>query len=606
MTTQATNLQKLADELAWLQKHPEFDERPASIAEFLGPDYLNIESTVRASIRDELVKIFGDKVNGERLAKYSLAIFTGAIGIGKTTVASIILTYMAHWTLCLKDPQSYFGLMPGSRIAFMQMSTSEKQALDVVFGDIKARIKHSPWFEKYPYDPKYTNVLKFAKEIWIIPGDSAETTFEGYNILGGVLDEADSHKITDKKNYAEQGYDTIVNRISSRFQNRGFMIVVGQMKSAQGFAAQKYAEFKKRDDAHAVRMTIWESMGDDFYADEKGVVHKFAYDTYRKQIVPDGAAKLVASDNIIWIPEVYRFEFENNPEKALKDLAGAPPEVGDPFISLVDRIDECTDRWIASHNGLPSPVDPEGRFEPWFRAMDTLKRVVHIDIAYAADGDALGIAMGHISGMVEIEGELKPYIVIDALIRMTAPAGGEIFLADMRRTVYFMKDDLRFRIDRATLDGFQSQDTIQQFRRARISAEYLSIDRQLLPYYDLRDAIYERRIEIPPYLVKVKRGDTEVVDIAKRELRQLVDMGKKIDHPDGGSKDIADTLAGVTTTLMGDRRYHRKERTLPGHAPDTTTRAPVGAGMMGHGHPAFVGESSLRAPVPPNVGRVFR
>jgi hypothetical protein len=37
---------------------------------------------------------------------------TGAIGIGKTTIASIILPYMCHWVLCLKDPQKFFGLCP--------------------------------------------------------------------------------------------------------------------------------------------------------------------------------------------------------------------------------------------------------------------------------------------------------------------------------------------------------------------------------------------------------------------------------------------------------------------------------------------------------------
>ena len=74
-----------------------------------------------------------------------------------TTFASIALPYMAHWVLCLKDPQGYYNLLPGSRIAFMQMSTSEQQAREVIFGDIDARFKNSPCFNKhYPRDPKYS------------------------------------------------------------------------------------------------------------------------------------------------------------------------------------------------------------------------------------------------------------------------------------------------------------------------------------------------------------------------------------------------------------------------------------------------------------------
>jgi hypothetical protein len=38
---------------------------------------------------------------------------------------------------------------------------------------------------------------------------------------------------------------------------------------------------------------------------------------------------------------------------------------------------------------------------------------------------------------------------------------------------------------------------------------------------------------------------------------QLEDTGKKIDHPTKGSKDLADCMAGVVTTLMGDRSFHR-------------------------------------------------
>ena len=209
---------KIRAEAEWLLKHPEFEEKPATIREFLGPDYLGIEALVRPGLLQALVDIFGEEVNVNRIADFERAMLTGGIGIGKTTFASIALPYMAHWTLCLKDPQQFFGLLPGSRIAFMQMSTSEKQAIEVVFGDIFARIKHSPWFvTNYPYDDKFTKQIRFAKDIWILPGDSLETSFEGYNILGGILDEMDSHKQTKDKDYADVGYDAIHSRIGSRF-----------------------------------------------------------------------------------------------------------------------------------------------------------------------------------------------------------------------------------------------------------------------------------------------------------------------------------------------------------------------------------------------------
>ncbi len=601
-TTQKT-MQQLLDEAKWLADNPEFKERPATLREFVGPLYLNIHETLRESILEELCTIMGEEVDPRRMAVYPLAMITGGIGIGKTTIAAIVLTYMVHWCLCLNDPQRFFNLMPGSRIAFMQMSTSEKQALEVIFLDIKARIEHSPWFQSNPdavVDKSFTKQIRFkAKDIWIIPGDSAETTFEGYNILGGVLDEADSHKITEKMNYAEQGYNTIANRISSRFQDRGFMLVIGQMKSATGFAANKFREFTQRKDAYAVRMTIWESMGKKFYEDPaRGGGEVFYYDTHRKEIIPGGIGKMIGTKNgnVLEVPVIYLDEFRNNPEKALKDLAGVPPAVGDPFISLVYKIDECMERWNIRFDNMPNPVSEKGVIEGWFKAQDSVPRTAHLDIAYSAEGDALGFAMGHVDSVVWIDGEQKPYIVIDLVMRLKAPAGGEIFLADVRHKIYALKSDMRFKLKRVTMDGFQSTDTEQQLRTRRFETEFVSVDKQLVPYYDLRDAIYEERIDIPPFMVSYRPGETQKINIVQKELMELVDNGKKIDHPDGGSKDVADCLAGVVFTLMGDRAYRRSgKRMVDSFGGQSSPKQSV----QGFSHPAFRGDDSLIAPPPP-------
>jgi hypothetical protein len=94
--------------------------------------------------------------------------------------------------------------------------------------------------------------------------------------------------------------------------------------------------------------------------------------------------------------------------------------------------------------------------------------------------------------------------------------------------------------------------------RKRIEVEIVSVDRQILPYYDLREAIYENRIEFPPYMIRLRPDDTSLTKIVVKELSELVDNGDKVDHPPDGSKDVADAMAGVVFTLMGDRAYRRK------------------------------------------------
>ena len=81
-----------------------------------------------------------------------------------------------------------------------------------------------------------------------------------------------------------------------------------------------------------------------------------------------------------------------------------------------------------------------------------------------------------------------------------------------------------------------------------------------MPYEDLRDAIYDERCLFPQYMTKLNKGDIDTVNIAFRELSQLEDTGKKIDHPANGSKDVADAMAAVTHYLMNDSQYRRGAR----------------------------------------------
>lgn len=491
-------------------------------------------------------------------AEDSLYVTKDYIVTHNTTYASIALTYMVHWTYCLKDPQKFFGLMPGSRIAFMMMSTSERQAKEVLFGDVKARIEHSPWFQQFcQYDRNIKNQFRFDKDLWIVPGGSEETRFEGYNVLAAIVDEGDSHKQTDRKDYAEEGFNTLYSRIDSRFPDtvndthRGLILVIGQMKSATGFMNKIFGEFKDDPHGSSFRLTIWEAFGWHKYTEnpkdaetgrETAPRKSFVYDIQRKKVLSRADADEMGIDysrndgGYIEVPTTYLTAFRRNPVKALRDLAGIPPQATDPFIALTERIDSCQELWH-KHYGDESPVtdSPSNpQFKKWFSAPDKIKRVAHVDIATSGDGDAMGIAIAHIPGLVEVDGEEKPLIVFDALMRIHAPSGSEIMLSDMRRILYRLRDDLGFELKMVTFDGFQSTDSIQLLRKARIATDYLSVDRSKQPYEDLREGIYDERILFPRYLTALNEVDTDLVNIAYQELSQLTDVGPKIDHPPKG------------------------------------------------------------------------
>lgn len=587
----------MAEEARWLIDNPGFDERPASMPEFLGEEYMNIDKYVRPGVRKILVDIFGEVPSGKNPSQYGKAMFTGGIGVGKSTFAAIALAYLCHWTLCLRDPQEFFGLMPGSRISFMMMSTSSDNARGVIFSDVKGRIENSPWFrEKYPYNDKWDRQIRFdQKAVWIVPGGSKETQFEGFNILGGILDEMDSHKAPrGGKDYADQGYDTIINRIQSRYGDRGLIMPIGQMKKSGGFAARKYAELSNDPDAYTARIAIWDSFGMDYekYQGPDGKPETFYFDKMRNIVLPDdyfAAYDAKPGGNILSIPKLYLGAFKQNPVKALRDLAGIPPASESPFISMTDRIMSCRERWIEDEYGDPSdmtsvtpPVsDSPDRpiIDPYVAAVDSIPRVVHVDQAFSGsqESDAAGIAMGHISRMIDQDGELKPYIHFDLLMRVKARPGSEIMLQDLREVLYTLRDERGFKIRMVTYDSFQSQSSVQILRKRKFKTEILSVDKEKAPYEDLRDAIYEERIGFPPYLTYLNVGDTERVEIAVKELSELTDTGMKIDHPASGSKDLADAMAAVVYTLIGDKKYRRSvasKRTQDESAPPKRRQTP--------------------------------
>lgn len=575
-------------EALWLRDNPDFRMRPASIQEFIGPGYLN-ERNVRPGVMDALIETFGEKVNPYSISNKRKALLTGAIGIGKSTYAAIALSYMVHWIKCLKNPKEFYDLSEDSVIGFMMMSTTEKLAQEVIFQKVKKRIEKSDWFQSYAplaeENKRMTKQMRFEGDIWIVPGSSEETSFEGYDILGGIVDEGDSHKVTERKNYAVEGYNTIESRIKSRFtdfyteKHRGLIICIGQSKTKSGFMMTKYHEFEKDDDAVTVRMSLWESYGWYRFTEDKNDIKRkretsprksFYYNMKTRDILSKEVAQLIMNKDLIEVPLAYLSEFENDPVKALRDLGGIPPEQEDAFISRPHLITENQELWHERFAEFQSPVGTDhelGRIElpTWFRPgyLDgDFRRVIHVDTAYSPEGDALGLAMAHIPEKVNQYGEDRPIIVFDLLMRIKATPSAEINFGEIREFIYKLRDDRDFNIDFVTIDGFQSYDFIQLLRKNRIKADNSSMDKNKAPYEDIRDAINDHRCLHPRYMVKYRITDTDSVNIAYKELSEVQDIGKKIDHPKDGSKDVADAMAGCVHTLVSMSKYVREARTV--------------------------------------------
>jgi len=195
-----------------------------------------------------------------------------------------------------------------------------------------------------------------------------------------------------------------------------------------------------------------------------------------------------------------------------------------------------------------------GRIE---RAIEPIRhpeapRHVHVDLALGKQ-DAAGICIAHIVDMLDVErrsedghmfAEAAPLIEVDLFLRIEAPPNGEVDIGAIRGLVYhYMERGFAFNF--ASMDSWQSAESLQKYRQQGIVAEKISVDSKMEPYDYLKLAIYEGRLSFYNYPIVLK------------ELEQLEkdNMKHQVIHPSNGSKDCADSLAGVVYSLSTRTAY---------------------------------------------------
>lgn len=508
------------EEIRWLIAHPEYNERPVDIETFVNhPEYLGLQFRkignkgygCRPRITKRLKVIFDPE------KKYEEFVLMCGIGWGKDFTSSIVLSYQLYRLSCLISPQEFFGLSRGTTIHLMLMSINEKHAKDVLFSEIKARIDNSVWFKnKCKYNPKVNTELQFPKNISLIPGNSKETTFVGYNIFCAVIDEGDDYTVTENRNDAVEGYNAIKQRIVSRFGSRGMLGIIGSPKTVDGFMKTMYENVEGVENRYRLWVPTWDSLED------TGILCGRYFDYKGLQI-----------------PEEYRNAWKSDPERFLRDMGARPALSKQPFITLVDKIANI---FTKEQEILFEVKEEDGfsfaKFKENIAGKEDTFYIAHLDLAInRKKGDKLGFAMGHCSGFIEIDGVEKPFIKIDMAMAITAPPGGEILFSDVKQMIKYLESK-GFSFEKITADSWNSVDMLQSLRQHGIDSEILSVDKELVPYEKFKEAMYEDRISCHEY------------DLLKKELERLeLVNGEKVDHPANFSKDVADAVCGVVYNI---------------------------------------------------------
>ena len=535
MTSQATTKKEL-DDFLWLVEHPEYEHRVVDIRTFIdSEDYLNAGRECWNSVKNDLEDLF----NGN----YTEAVLCQAVGSGKSYASSIIIVYLAYSLLCLKDPQGYFGLAKGSQICFLNVSIRADQSRKVVFGEIKSRIDNSPWFRTYcPPNPEIRSELQFPKNIVIFPGNSKETFPLGYNIFASVMDEAAWFTETESHDVAEDMFNALHSRIKNRFADKGLLVMISSPRYVDDFIEKKMKEVETNKQIFARRKMLWES--------------KPAYCFSGKWIDFEGYK----------IPEDFKAEAERNPEVFKRDYMAISSLALEPYFKQWALVEQAIDP------DMEAPVDGHNIFKGSFRGKPNHTYYGHIDLSLTTD--ATGISFCHKEG---------DNIIVDLIMKIKAPQGKEINIAEVRAVVYEMKAR-GFSIGKCTFDQFQSASSIQEFNNMGINSERLSIDKDLACYETLKEAINTGK-------VKFYRNEDFLMELRRLELIE----SKRIDHPRGSSKDLADAVAGavyncitapeVSFWVGGDTRKHKTQEEIKKEAETLTAEGLVHYGYWANRRP---------------------
>lgn len=529
-----------------------YEETPPTIQEFLdGDDYLG--ETVGASLypiwRQALYRIYPNPF----YSPYSEVILTGAIGIGKTTVGKVGCLYDLLKLVSLNSPQSHFKMVKTDRIAYSIINATLNLAANVLINDLKELMSASKKFSlilnKDKQKGKTTKRSLLPKGIDLVMGSRIGHTL-GINIIGAILDEANFQKKVGNQIF--DNYNSIKARIQSRFLQPGdsypARVWLLSSRNMEGdFLDARILEARDDKSVAVFEHPIWDVMK--YKTKYCGKTFKVFVGDGNKDPIVLGKNTLSYDESFCMdVPVEYKAQFDRDIYISLRDLAGVSTAVGHRFISSVEAINSC--------NIIPNPVKQEVvRLDFWdksekllhFMEIDRMllsqfklsPRYIHLDMA--VNGDRLGIASSFVSELITINKLdsitgltshiMEPQFITEFVIPLEAKGGNDIPFYKVKE---FMVDliNLGYPLGGVTMDGFQSVNLRQDLNLMGINAEYLSCDRTKDPYFCLKDAIFEKRWLGPK------------CPILSKELKELIDMGDKIDHPTLGSKDIADAVAG--------------------------------------------------------------
>jgi len=452
-----------------------------------------------------MISMYGEEKGKELYKNYTVneVICMLGKGSGKDHCARISMAYTVYLIHCLRDPMGYYGKAHGVYIDLLNLAVNAQQAQRVFFEPFKNLLLRSPYFNEVGFEPRVSEIFFFSRPVRCFSGHSESEGWEGYEVMTVILDEIAAFKTdaelrgeTRSKGSASAIYNMSKLSVMSRFPETGKVILLSFPRYKGDFIQQRYYNSREKNEPKtwSIKASTWEV-------------------------------------NPTITREQLESEYIRNPLEARARFECEPPNMEDAFFRDADLVRK------AFMYG-DDPVDEEGKFHNWFNQTDGQTRFIHIDLALKRDRAAL--SMVHCPGFKEVKTingvEKLPIVNVDLVYSWEASINKEINFASIRQMIV----DLcrKFDVGLVTFDRWQSIEMIQSLRSQGINADFHSVKKT--DYDTLMTCIYDTRL----------RGYWNELLVEEELLKLRLFSNNRIDHPNSGSKDLADAVAGATFTCL--------------------------------------------------------
>lgn len=514
---------------------------------------------------EKLKEIFPDNIT----TKYNTVIFTGAIGLGKSTIAVICLLYLLYRLLCLKDPYLYYGLQPIDKITISLMNITLENAKGVALDKMNQMILSSSWFMSHGTMSGVSN-LNYTpdKHIELITASSNNQVI-GRAVYANFTDEVNfglTNDVEKLKNKQKQLISQIDARMKSRFMRGTYLptlnIIASSKNSDQSFL-DSYIETKRKNESATTLIVdepqwVVDSRKDNpvhFYV---AIGNKYL----SNELLPKDATEELAEEyrakgySIMEVPIGYYENFQDNIDGALTDIAGISSTSGMKYISGMrwNEIKSDSYKNPFTKDIIEVGIGDDIQYSDFFdlnlvdSELKSKPLYIHLDMSQGSGGkgDKTGIAGTWVIGKKpKVEGEDSSRELFYQLafgVSIKAPKGREISFDKNRAFIRWLREH-GFNIHSVSCDTFQSAQIKQQLSADGFNVDTISVDRldsqtkQCLPYAYFKSTIYDKRFKV-----------FQKCDLLTDEVMGLEREGDgHINHPDNGksgSKDLVDAVCG--------------------------------------------------------------